>query len=272
MKASVYGRNVSLPDLVELPLADATSDAIDLHVSIGSIADSELSFALDDAVMIHLADRRVSVEPLIELGPRALEHYVVDHAVPVGLVRRGDVVIHCAGIAKGHNGVVLLGESGQGKSTTSMHLAQAGWSLLGDDSVRVSIDGNQPLAWASYPGLRLHPDMIPSLAGPLVAEYANKRRLFFNAQQQTTPVGLLVVLGGNSDFSVSPIGPAERCAVIANHTFFPPGDASDALWRLDIAMPLATRLAGVRIDFPRTLDGVRRVVEFLERWAAGEAG
>ena len=275
MKADLYGRTVRLPDIVGLPLRESDGALIDLDVSIGALKDCDASFELDDAVRIHVGQGKASVEPRGELGPRALEHYLVDHAVPNGLMHNGDMVVHCAGLVRNERAIVLLGDSGQGKSTLSLHLCGAGWTLLGDDSVRLERDGGAVYAWPSYSGLRLHRDMMDaatphSEVAPLVAEYADKRRLFLPGAAPTAKLGLLVVLGNNADFDVVPIGPAERCAALANQAFFTPGHISEAMSRLDKVLPIARDITGIRIDYTRTTSGATSVVECLNRWAEGD--
>jgi len=46
---------------------------------------------------------------------------------------RGILPIHASGIARGGHALILLGDSGSGKTTTALALAERGWSLVGDD-------------------------------------------------------------------------------------------------------------------------------------------
>lgn len=276
MKVELYGRTITLPDLVELPLQTSTRDTVSLEVSVGPLAQPDSSFELDEAVTIHVAHGQASVEPMVELGPRALEHYLVDHAVPNGLMHNGDTLIHCAGLVRNGQAIVLLGDSGKGKSTLSLHLANAGWALLGDDSIRLAHSSGRVEAWPSYPGVRLHRDMMDAAtatadASPLVAEYADKRRLFLDESAPLSALGLIVVLGDDAGFNASPIGPAERCAALANQAFFTPGPVSEAMARLDLVLPIARAVDGIRLDYERSASGAEGVVASLNRWVEGRA-
>lgn len=269
MKVEIYGRTVDVPELIELPLKPSAGE-IDLTVSLGEIEDPEHSFPLDDAVVIHLGERCASVEPLKEIGPRALEHYLVDHAIPCGLTHLGDVVVHGAGLFLNGRGILLLGESGRGKSTLAMHLAAAGWALLGDDSIRVEVARDHVTAFPSYPGFRLFDDSLELSgleSGPLVSEYASKRRTFLEEDQVEAPIELVVELGDDAPLRVRELGPAQRCAALANQVFFAPGRPHDAMQRFDLLAPFAGALNGVRVEYQRNPKSTAAFVGLLEQWS-----
>ena len=74
----------------------------------------------------------------IELGgdTEALElpfRYVLEPALTHLLAREGRFMVHAGAITEGDTTFLLIGESGQGKSTLCWAAAQAGWSLLADD-------------------------------------------------------------------------------------------------------------------------------------------
>jgi len=85
-------------------------------------------------------DERARVEPLRELDDvmmRKTEGFA--RALPAYL--RGAVVFHAAAVAIGESGLLLLGESGAGKSTTAALLCAAGATLVADDTTLGQFDG-----------------------------------------------------------------------------------------------------------------------------------
>ncbi len=283
MHVSIYGRCVAVPPgIVDLPLQPAAEGARPvLRVELGVLDAPVHHYPLDDVVALSVGPGVVAVSPLVELGPRALEHYLIDHAIPTGLSCDGDLVVHGACLERDGAAVLLLGPSGAGKSTLSKQLIEAGWRLLGDDSVRLERIGDEVRAWASYPGLRLHED-VASLdeagadgAGPgaLVAEYGSKRRADIApaAAVGEATVGVIVELGDDGPLGVASLGPAKRAAAIASQLFLPPAAVAEGMERPGAVAPVAAVVPGIRVDYGRTPAGGREVCDLLDGWIAGGA-
>lgn len=96
-----------------------------------------------------------------------LVHLLVDQAIPRVVAHRGELILHAAGVVtESGRGVLLLGNSGVGKSTLAAALRCRGFEILSDDCMAVrSCDGGVMLL-PSYPGLRLHRDCPVPPAGP----------------------------------------------------------------------------------------------------------
>ena len=66
-------------------------------------------------------------------------HLLVDHVLPRVVSLRGDLMLHAAGAVGPSGGAhLVLGPAGAGKSTIVTSLTTHGWSLLDDDSIRVT--------------------------------------------------------------------------------------------------------------------------------------
>lgn len=133
---------------------------------------------------LSLADSNtIKISPLPGVAEHTLRHLVLDQAIPRLLAQRGRLVLHAGVAALGDDRCVLIvGPSGQGKSTLTTALAASfGGSVLADDCVVITFDGDQPLAVPSYAGVRLWPDSAEALLGANVAtqpvnEYSSKLR------------------------------------------------------------------------------------------------
>lgn len=89
--------------------------------------------------------------------------------------------LHASAIARGGEGLLLVAESGSGKSTTTYALVRSGWSYLADDAVLLQADRQHVKAIALRRDLGLHPSLIshfPEVAalGDLAA-YADRGKL-----------------------------------------------------------------------------------------------
>lgn len=70
----------------------------------------------------------------------------------------GIAEIHCACVAKGQNGLLLVGRSGSGKSTLSVALSQEGFGFLSDDRTYCSLREGRLSAWGLPTQLKLRGD------------------------------------------------------------------------------------------------------------------
>ena len=79
----------------------------------------------------------------------------------------GVVPVHCACLSKDGDGLLLAGNSGVGKSTLSVGLAQVGYDYISDDWTFLRREGEKLLAYGLSPIVKLLPDAIeyfPQLA------------------------------------------------------------------------------------------------------------
>lgn len=61
--------------------------------------------------------------------------YLTILSLVVLLQQRGLLVMHAAALARAQQGLLLIGHSGSGKSTTAFNLVRRGWGYLSDDTV-----------------------------------------------------------------------------------------------------------------------------------------
>ncbi len=135
-----------------------------------------------------LADFRLDPDGLIECCPvvgapgETIRHLLLDQVLPMALAQKGRIVLHGGAVQTAREAIVILGESGWGKSTLTAALAQAGCRFLTDDCLLLEERGEQYYCAPSYPSIRLWPDSVTSLFGDggrssPVAHYSDKRRL-----------------------------------------------------------------------------------------------
>jgi HprK-related kinase B len=85
---------------------------------------------------------------------------------------RGYRLLHASGVSRGGRGVLLSGVSGAGKSTSALHLVEAGFQLLSNDRVLARPDAagvdvrGYPKAPFVNPGTLLHHPRLVSLLEP----------------------------------------------------------------------------------------------------------
>jgi hypothetical protein len=80
--------------------------------------------------------------------------------------------IHAAAVERDGAALLIVGPSGQGKSTLSTHLCEAGWRLLSDDVAPIRMDTDEVLPFPQSAFRRRHPgrEFLPNETGFLSKE------------------------------------------------------------------------------------------------------
>lgn len=120
------------------------------------------SYGSGGAMLVDLDRRRV----IGSFSPRMAEDWVqwnrVVLPVLLGIVSAsiGITPLHSACLVKDEKGLVLVGESGTGKSTLALSLALSGFAYLSDDWTYLSRDGSNIRAWGLPTAVKLLPDAV----------------------------------------------------------------------------------------------------------------
>ncbi|MEK7393964.1 MAG: hypothetical protein AAB214_15495 [Fibrobacterota bacterium] len=124
-------------------------------------------------------------------------------ATPFGILilQRGELPLHAAALVPPGGGKALLvaGESGAGKSTTSAILAQRGWTLLNDDISRIVFAEGVPVVCPGFQSLKLNADSLALLgldmsSAPRTRGFKEKYYWHLSGGHFACPVGAMIVL------------------------------------------------------------------------------
>ena len=190
------------------------------------------------------------------------DHFLADQVLPRILAHEGRLVVHAAAVRAGQRAILIVGESGKGKSTLAASFAEAGHDLLGDDAMVVSRRDGGPVVKAVYPSLRLLPDSIDALyaeapdAGS-VAHYSPKRRIRLPVETDSgeSPVAAIFLIAPpaeGSSIDVERLSVAEVCiAMITNSFALDPTDLERARSKLEAASACAREVPAFAISYPR---------------------
>lgn len=134
------------------------------------------------AIYRHAGVTAVAEDNAIELGgdedPLLLPfRYVFEPALTHVLARTGRFMLHSGSVARDGQALLLIGDSGQGKSTLCWAAAQNGWSLLSDDHtiVRPAEGGGYELIGLPKP-LAVPEEVLDEEIGVLVERFGRRRR------------------------------------------------------------------------------------------------
>lgn len=249
----------------EFKVEEYTGDGFSVCVERDRQSRFIVSFDGLASFSVNQADRTIVCHPLAKQLPEAtLEHLLLDQIVPRILGQQGGLVLHAAGL--GHEGAVilLLGDTGRGKSTLATSLYTQGMDLLGDDAMNINLEDDRPLARAVYPSLRLLPDSRTSLLPaetvhhPIGSQTRKERiTLPFMAlpQQSYQPIaGIFILENALPDTAIAlrQLNPAELCMALTSNSFaLDPADNRAASNRLQIAASLARQAPAYALHYAR---------------------
>lgn len=217
----------------------------------------------------------LAVEHLPHVDADAIEHMLIDQALPRLLSERGDLVVHAGAVCVDDECILFLGDSGWGKSTLVASFMQRGHALLSDDCVVLDVAQSGVHALPTYPSLRMFEDSMAqalggSVVGRPIAFYTSKQRVAL-ADDVAAParsVRAIYVLNdpaADADgTTIAALPPMDACMAIIRHGF-----------RLDVASPAqhraqlqqasaaASRLRVFALSYPRVYERRDALVDTL---------
>lgn len=209
-----------------------------------------------------LPDHQIRVRPCAGLAQITIDHFLADQVYPRLLAHAGALVIHAGAVRIGDGAVMLIGQSGRGKSTLVASFDRAGMPLIGDDAMVIAADGPSSSVRAVYPSLRLFPDSIAAVLpgtatdGP-VAHYSNKERIDVAGDRPTAappvPMRAMFSIGMAADaVAIRRLSVAQACMTLVENSFaLDPSCVADARRRLTDASLLAHNVPMYDITYPR---------------------
>lgn len=175
----IYGKKVysdlCFPQLVSIP--EITENAADIIIRAGKIpteireADEreEKKWAFGEAFSwlcnrtcrYTVENGRIITYELKEGGkPDYLKAFLLGYGMAMLHLQRGELAIHCSALEKENRAILVAGNSGSGKSTTTTALLEAGFSLMADDVAVIKLEGDRVICYPAFPYQKLCRDVV----------------------------------------------------------------------------------------------------------------
>lgn len=292
---SIFDRAVQSPiELPELAILDPEPEDGDIRLRFQAIEQGSLPSPAPGGLLIRHEHGRVRIafpaatfripdagnELIIEsdtdAGAALVRHQLLDQAIPHWLAHRGELIVHASAVAMDGGCILLIGRSGQGKSTLALALAKHGATHLADDAVLLRAEENGVSCLPSYGGARLWQDSLAhvQLAGMqetlgIPTRSKHRYRPTRHRPARAWPLLGALVLAPNADPHAPPrltdLSPMQRFDALAKHGF------SAGLQRRDQLADHSTRIAAVsrtkarfaRLELPRSLERLPDVCAYL---------
>jgi hypothetical protein len=179
------------------------------------------SFAIRDG-------REVIVDPLPDADPDWVRLFLLGAAMGVALHQRGLAVLHASAVSVEGSAVAFVAFKSWGKSTTAAAMEARGHRLLTDDVLALQLAGRgrSPLAWPSFPQMKLSPDAVealgedPNALGQILPGYEKLRRLPLGAfTGDAVPLRCLYVLEPGDEPSINPLSKVNAVLELLCHSY-----------------------------------------------------
>jgi hypothetical protein len=219
---------------------------------------------------VSLDGRSIGVYASTAAPAATIRHLYLDQVLPLALSLQGDLVLHAAAIVTPAGAAAFVGDTGEGKSTLAASFARAGVPPLADDCLIVRERAAELLAMTSYPGLRLWPDAIASLAiepagTTPVAHYCDKQRVPGEGAVTDTAVPLrrIYVLApdaADDDVRIETMSRRDAVVQLLKHAYrITSGDADAAAAELAQIARVCCLCGVERLAYPRSFGALGAV-------------
>ncbi len=271
----VLASDVLLPQLDEL----SGTPTATIHLNEGSASDPEDALALvhewdglasyrtpsgylldfEEGLRADLqpSKGKIVCEKAQDLDEVRFQHLISDQVIPRLIGHLGGLVLHAAAVSLQGEVLVLVGESGVGKSTLSSWLVvEKSASLIGDDAIRIVTSGDRFNVFGSYPGLRVCEDSYEWIAAgrqgqhqpPVVA--ADKYKVKPMHIATDGELSRMCILEQAATTETVNIGASDVVNVLSQVFVLDPGDTEGAQRRMEVvdAMSRQGLLLGVKVE------------------------
>lgn len=220
----------------------------------------------------------IIVEPEPEVTPGLLCHFLLGVPLAMLLHQRGILVLHASAVAIDDEVVAFVGDSGQGKSTTTGALHKRGHDLITDDILAVDLTTEQAIALPSYPQMRLLPESAVSLGNnpealPRIFPEGEKRSRLLSEGFCNVPLPLkqIYVLAYGEKRQVLPLTPQQAFLEVATQSY-PYQNilkaTNTATAKFQRITALVNQVPVCRLERPRDLEALPALVQFIENHVA----
>lgn len=242
--------------------------------SYGTLATGEVHVSWNDLFdfLVSADGSRIDVFSEAAAGVEPVYTYLISQVISVALLAKEMESLHASAVARNGKAVVLIGESGFGKSTLTAALVRAGARLITDDLLVLRETTNGYIAAPGAFRIKLEPDTAAQLgvswSGVPMADGSGKLVYFLDPLQCCTddlPVDRILLIQPHAERAqLEPVTLADATRELLAATFNPLHVEPPRLERLlRTAQHLAQSTRVERLHVPRDLRSIDEVVRLV---------
>jgi hypothetical protein len=218
----------------------------------------------------------IIVDPLPNSDPGVIRNILQGRLMAYLLRQRGWLPLHASSVACNGQGVLFLGASGAGKSTTAAAFYARGHTVLTDDVAPVRLAAEGVELQTSWSGLRLLDDSTRLIGHRVAASgFQGDKYIFRMGRRESAapvPVKRIYFLehaatGDHSPVTASVLPASSAAALLNAHSFLRSWRADRELQsiNLDRAGSISARIPVHRLTRSQSLDHLPGLVDYVER-------
>jgi hypothetical protein len=224
--------SLAIESCIELPELPSCDEEPDVVIRLGSVpaigrkatADEEFGFNLPHGGRFHiLKGSQIIVEPATGADPTALQSMLMGKAMGYLLRQRGWLPLHSSGVAIEDKGVLFLGASGAGKSTTAAAFHASGHTVITDEIGAIRVEGERAVVRPAWARIRLLEDALSVLKEPAPAAGFHRAKYTLDLRKGVNPATLplkrIYVLEDGEELRSEVIQPLSAVPILSSHSF-----------------------------------------------------
>ncbi|HEX6062812.1 MAG TPA: hypothetical protein VFZ04_01270 [Longimicrobiales bacterium] len=241
--------------------------------SYEKLSDGAIHVSWSDLFDFLVSEDGARIDVFADAGPQreSVYTYLITQIISVALLQKGIESLHASAVAIAGKAIVLVGDSGYGKSTLTAALIQLGAQLITDDLLVLQERAGSYEALPGARRLKLAPETaalvgisngMPMMDGSGKFVYALEDSACVNSRVPVERIVLLAPLAARP--LVEPVSLAEATRALLGATFNPLHTEPDRLTRLlHNAERIARGTRIVRLHVPRDLPAINRVATLI---------
>jgi hypothetical protein len=216
----------------------------------------------------------ITVRPVFGVEDDLLRLFILGPALSLLLHLRGRLVLHAGAVAVDDSAVVIMGESGSGKSSLCAALYLRGHTAVADDVTGVrETDTKRWVVSPSFPEFKLWPDVALTLGYlpetlPRIHSQQTKRSLSTTGRFPTAPLPVrrIYVLAKSVGPTIEQLQPKEALIELIRHSYCAQVlDSSDAARHFLRCGSLAKEISVRRLRRMSSLPTLCQLAELVEQ-------
>ena len=170
--------------------------------------------------------KEIIIAPASEIDEQDLHPVILGACMAVALHQKGYLILHASAVKVNGKAIAFIGNKGWGKSTIASAFITRGHQFITDDVLAISLEGNTPIVYPSFPQLKLCPDAIMAMGKdpeslPRVTSKASKRQYKPSQDFDSNPVPLqsVYLLSKAAELSITKIAPRDSILPLLAHSY-----------------------------------------------------
>src|ERR1700752_150485 len=248
MRYSYLAYGLLIQSELELPeLMPAPAGVAELTIRRGKVAWQPTQPANPDGCIVEVEVNRISFcwpqagkfvaqngreiifDPITNAEDSLLRILILSAVMSAVLHQRGLLLLHASALCLGDEGVVFMGDKGEGKSTLAASMQLNSFSMfemVADDRVALTISASESWILPAFPQFRLWPDAIASFgldSESLIVLHPELKKMAYRAEANfaSHPVRLrnVYVLDTGTPASIELLNPKEAFLALARYSY-----------------------------------------------------